>query len=778
MKQRELGTGGYLLRLLPFVVALLFFGCSTPSGSRKGEVEKPAGDILVESIKTAASKNQSTITITSSKPTTHNPSFTLKTPPRICLDVNGVPTDDLPKKIDVGDGLISRIIIQDTKPGITRVVVELSKKDLSYGVATKGPNIVLRVTPPPKEAAAAKKLPDVEPPLPSTIHLLGIDITPFEGGRSRMTIITDKKAPYKVEMGGAKKLTLKLEKTSVAPLLLDQLASMPSKGAVDGIRALYSTKDHRVTLGITLSRMIPYHVTQEGQNIRIDFAAAPQKPVQVARKPAPVEVRLAAPAQPSEKAETRAETYETVSKDYAGEKMSFDFVDTDIRNILQLIADVADINIVWGSDVEGKVSMRLDNVPWDQALEMVLRPNGLTYQIEDDILWVVPKDTIEEMQTKERTRKSALLAQKRVQGIFEPKILEYLIIKHRKAEDIYALLMGDPGATPPIPGVLDIESSETSDKEKGGEEEGKESKVTATDLFLTYDSGTNMIIANGVRSKVEKVRELIAKLDVPEKQVLIEARVVEATTGFTRDLGVRWRSLDGTRPGFEREWYDAGSNSWGGGEFSTNAPTGWSPTIGLALGWLTNGGLGTIALDASLALGESDNKAHVISAPKVMTINGGKAVISRGTVEYFAIKPLDTIDIKEIPALLSLTVSPTVSADNSHITMLVEVTDNRRLPAQTRTVGADTSETPPGRTEKSITTNLMVRTGDTIVIGGIYQEDKETTEDGVPWLKEVPLLGWLFKAERRREGKVELLIFLTPTVVTTPESRMAQKGEA
>jgi len=297
-------------------------------------------------------------------------------------------------------------------------------------------------------------------------------------------------------------------------------------------------------------------------------------------------------------------------------------------------------------------------------------------------------------------------------------------------------------------------------------------------LFLTYDSGTNMIIANGVRSKVEKVRELIAKLDVPEKQVLIEARVVEATTGFTRDLGVRWRSLDGTRPGFEREWYDAGSNSWGGGEFSTNAPTGWSPTIGLALGWLTNGGLGTIALDASLALGESDNKAHVISAPKVMTINGGKAVISRGTVEYFAIKTLDTIDIKEIPALLSLTVSPTVSADNSHITMLVEVTDNRRLPAQTRTVGADTSETPPGRTEKSITTNLMVRTGDTIVIGGIYQEDKETTEDGVPWLKEVPLLGWLFKAERRREGKVELLIFLTPTVVTTPESRMAQKGEA
>jgi type IV pilus assembly protein PilQ len=297
------------------------------------------------------------------------------------------------------------------------------------------------------------------------------------------------------------------------------------------------------------------------------------------------------------------------------------------------------------------------------------------------------------------------------------------------------------------------------------------------DIYLTYDSGTNMIIVNGVRSKVEKVKELIAKLDVPEKQVLIEARIVEAVTGFTRDLGVRWRSLDGTRPGFKREWYNTGSNSWGGGEFSTNKPTGWSPTIGLALGWLTNGGLGIISLDASLALAESDNKVHIISAPKVMTINGGKAVISRGTVEYFPIVSRDTVDIKEIPALLSLEVTPTVSADNSHITMLVEVEDNRRLPGEIRTVGESVFETPPGRAEKKITTNLMVRTGDTIVIGGIYQEERETTEAGVPWLKDVPLLGWLFKAERDDHLKVELLIFLTPTVVTTPEVDMAQKGQ-
>jgi type IV pilus assembly protein PilQ len=414
--------------------------------------------------------------------------------------------------------------------------------------------------------------------------------------------------------------------------------------------------------------------------------------------------------------------------------------------------------------------MRLDNVPWDQALEMVLRPNDLTYQIENDVLWVVPKATLVDMEIKERNRKSALLSQKRVQGIFEPKILEYMIIKHRKAEDIFRMLVGDPTAVPPLPGVLDVEVGEAKEKEKGEEEEGKETKIVTMDIYLTYDAGTNMIIVNGVRSKVEKVKELIAKLDVPEKQVMIEARVVEAETGFTRDLGIQWRSLDGENPGFEREWYNTGSNSWGGGEFSTNAPSGWKPTIGLALGWLTDGGLGTLALDASLALGESENKIHIISAPKVLTLNGQEAVIKRGEVAYKEIRTLDTIDVREMTAALSLSVTPTVSADNSHVTLLVKVTDDRLIPG--------TSDNPyPGKREKVIETKLMVRTGETIVIGGIYYESKSTVEDGVPWLKDVPILGWLFKAERKETTKVELLIFLTPTVVTTPEVDMAKKGQ-
>ena len=152
-----------------------------------------------------------------------------------------------------------------------------------------------------------------------------------------------------------------------------------------------------------------------------------------------------------------------------------------------------------------------------------------------------------------------------------------------------------------------------------------------------------------------------------------------------------------------------------------------------------------------------------------MIVNGEEAFIERGTVRYYPISTLDTIDIKEIPAILSLKVTPTVSADNQHITMVVEVTDDRDLPAEEGRPlpGGGTADQQPGRVTKKITTTLMVKTGDTVVIGGIYQSKDTTLDSGVPWVKDIPFLGWLFKAQADESEKVELLIFLTPTVVET-----------
>jgi len=623
---------------------------------------------------------------------------------------------------------------------------------------------------PPQAAAPA-------PEASSLPQVLNVGVTQRPGNRTRLTVAADKEMDYDVRLDGTS-LTVDLKNGAIQPDLMKRLESEPSEGAVQRVQAFYSARDRSVSLKVTLRRLTPYHITREGTQLHIDFdpieaptasRPAPERalPSPRAQAPGPMPSRqpVTAPSKPpsptAKENQNRAGLFEATSRQYAGQRMSFDFVDSDIRNILQLISEVAGINIVWGSDVEGKISMKLDNIPWDQALEMILRPNGLTYQIEDDVIWVVPKEKLRDLEIKEGKRKGALMAAKRLQGVFEAKIVEFITIRHRKASDIFKMLVGDKNAVPPIPPALDIEAAESEETEEGEEEKGKKVKIATMDLYLSFDSGTNTIIANGVRAKVDKVKELIAKLDVAEKQVLIEARIVEATTDFTRNLGVEWQT------GFKADWINTGSSSTGATSFTTNAPANWISNIGLTFGWLTGGGLGAISLDAKLALGETDKKAHIISAPKVLTVNGGEAFISRGTIEYFPVSTLDTIDYKEIPALLSLKVNPTVSADNSHVTMEVEVTDDKAQAATKKTSSGagEETESPPGRTTKSIKSTLMVRTGDTVVIGGIFQKEEDVTDSGIPWVKDIPLLGWLFKAQYDIRKRTELLIFLTPSVV-------------
>lgn len=771
---------------------ILMNACASTPDSPEAEGE---AEVVIESIDYASTSEQATVKMTTSAKTEHKEPFSLLQPPRIYVNIKGVAAGDLPTLLKCGEGLIREIRIGKRLGGYTQIVVYLRHANYVSSLRTQGREMTLTVEAadqaPPRQAQAPE-------PVPS--GGLDVKVTERRGNRTRLTVDTGDTVDYDVKLD-RRTLLIELRNGRINPALLKEVESEYAQGAVARIDAFYAPGDQNVTLRVALRELVPYHLTQKEGMLHVDFdalrkksatesapppaaaVAPPEKPVARIQVPPPPSDQKQAAAKPStrksgaaraDSGTSRAKLFEDTARQYAGERMSFDFVDTDIRNILKLIAEVANINIVWGTDVEGKISMRLDNVPWDQALEMILRPNGLSYQIEDDVLWVVPRQRLVDMEISEKKRKGALLAQKRLQGIFEAKIVEFITIKHRKAEDIFKMLVGDPDADPPIHPVLDIEAAESEEAEEGEEEEGKKIKIATKDLYLSYDSGTNTIIANGVRAKVDKVKQLIGKLDIAEKQVMIEARIVEATTKFTRDLGIQWQSLDGDQAGIRREWYNAGASFDGEGVFSTNAPGGWSPNIGLAFGWLTDGGLGSLALDASLALGESDGLAHVISAPKVLTVNGGEAYISRGEVQYFQIATQDTIGVEEVEAVLSLKVEPTVSADNSHVTMVVEVTDEKPVPAtQTSSQqGGLQEETPPGRTEKKITSTLIVRAGETVVMGGIYQTDESTSDSGVPWIKDIPLLGWLFKAQHQTRNRTELLIFITPSVVN-PERRGA-----
>ncbi len=773
-------TLSFWLSLLGFLMC----SCSTPSATQV--TDKTGRQGTLEAIEITATPEKTTIIMTAPGVKADRKAYTLTDPPRICVDMQGKPVEDLPRQSNLEEGPVEKIMIQDRGPGHTGMVVYVRPEEYKYRLTPGEDKILLTVTPlGPEKFTAAKPVSPVQGDAPPP-KLLNMAVIERPDNRTRLSIDIDPQIEHNIKPDG-NLLLIDLKGAVVTPQGLKSLEIDPAGGAIESIRAVYSPQDSTVRLKVVLRAPAPYHVTREDTLLMVDFDAmldGSLTPPTSAPVTQPAVIRPTAPKPPAKPAprksgnsqlstrenrgvsneKSRAELSEATSKEYAGQKMSFDFVDTDIRNILKLLAEVANLNIVWGTDVEGKISMRLDNVPWDQALEMVLKPNGLTYQIEDEVLWVVPRAKLIDMEIAEKKRKGALMAAKRLQGVFEAKVVEFITVRHRPVADIFKMLVGDKNAVPPISPILDIEGAKSQEKEEGEEEEGKNIQIAALDLYLSYDSGTNMIIANGVRAKVDKVKELVHKLDVPEKQVLIEARIVEATTGFTRDLGIQWQSLDGQNAGITRKWYNSSGSAFDG-RFSTNAPANWAPNIGLAFGWLTDGGLGSLALDASLALAEEDQKVNIISAPKVMTVNGGEAFISRGTVEYFSVRTLDTISFEQIPAVLSLKVSPTVSADNSHVTMEVEVTDDKSLPAEQTDTEEGTQESPPGRTEKKITSTLIVKTGDTVVIGGIYQKEERTGDSGIPFLKDIPLLGWLFKAERKERGQTELLIFLTPTVV-------------
>jgi type IV pilus assembly protein PilQ len=290
---------------------------------------------------------------------------------------------------------------------------------------------------------------------------------------------------------------------------------------------------------------------------------------------------------------------------------------------------------------------------------------------------------------------------------------------------------------------------------------------------LSTDSRTNTIILTDIASNVQIAKGIVRQFDTPVKQVMIEARIVDATDDFIRDLGIKWdqfqiqRRSDTTVPWTTMDALDtipANPVTPGGTgttfptpgklnspTFTSNAPSDWAPNLGLVFSTLSGSGLTATVLNAKLALAESEGKTKIISAPKVIAMNGQAATISRG--DSIIIPATENVASTTIDATLSLEVTPTVSYNN-FITMDVKVTD-------------DTAPTVNRIRKKAVNTKLMIKNGDTVVIGGIFTENNSVDESGIPGLRRLPILGWLFKAQRTTNTKTELLIFLTPSVVAS-----------
>ena len=665
------------------------------------------------------------------------------------------------------------------EPALTRVVIALvlplehdivaMNEQIQIVLSPKKP--VLPATaagtaPPPATKAVEPSPPPAEPKEPRIFfdgksagsQVLGIDFTMLDQGKSRVTITTDKKVEYDLDRKGAKSLTLKLPKTTIPPTILREIDSSQFQGVVERIRPSYSSAEKQVSVAILLKEMVPYHVGQNEKGIRIDFAPTSIKPVeknlvpvQLAQAPAagtrPPAAAAAIPGMPRK--EPLDPLLGAPPKPYEGAPMTMDFVNADVTNILRLIGEISNLNIVWGPEVRGTVSMRLKNVPWDQALDLVLANNSLAKREDGNVIWVTTKAQMTQYEAEERRKREDRdrdvddrIKREKAAEKKEEMNTAYLTVNYKDVNNIRDI----------------IDRTVRS-------EAGK----------ITVDSQTKTIIYFDRVSKLEEAKVLKERLDQPTPQVMIEARIIEANTSFARSLGVNWSGEMQYRKNQQTSWN--GTPAWAVDNVPASYPpgsklynptfnTGFSSTVfpaanlGVSFTKLSRGLLTGTQLDAFLALSESEGKTRTLSAPKIVTRDTVKATIQQGTK---IVIPAGTDSngnktYQQVDASLKLEVKPLITPNNMVI-MEVVVKDDQ--PDYANALG----ENVPINT-KEASTSMMVGSGDTVVIGGIYKESDGNNVEGIPGLNKIPLLGWLFKAQTNSTRRVELLIFITPTVMT------------
>lgn len=413
-------------------------------------------------------------------------------------------------------------------------------------------------------------------------------------------------------------------------------------------------------------------------------------------------------------------------KDYQGKPMSLNFQDISIRQVLQIIAQYNNFNLVTSDSVEGNITLRLDGVPWDQALDVVLRMKGLDKRMDGSILMVAPTEELASREARE-------LEVKQKVAELEPLYSEYIQLNYAKAKDFSELLKFEGNS---------ILSSRGS---------------------VSVDERTNTLLIKDTAVSIESVRRMIENLDIPVKQVKIESRMVTVRDNVQEDLGIRWgfsdqQNSDGVSGTLE------GANNIANGiipalsdRLNVNLPVA-NPagSIGIHVAKLADGTL----IDLELSALEQENEAEIIASPSITTANQKLARIEQGTeIPYVqaASSGATTVEFKK--AVLSLEVTPQITPDDKIILDLVITQDTRGDTVQTPTGPAVAIDT------QKIRTQVLVDNGQTVVLGGIYQQQIVSSTKKVPLLGDIPYLGYLFQSNSEFNEKKELLIFVTPKIL-------------
>lgn len=456
------------------------------------------------------------------------------------------------------------------------------------------------------------------------------------------------------------------------------------------------------------------------------------------------------------------------AQSYTGKKISLDFQDIEVRRVLQLLADFTGINMVAADTVQGNITLRLKDVPWDQALDIILKTKNLDKRRNGNVIWIAP--VAELIKAEEEEAKAIAQSVK-----LAPLQTEYIQLNYAKAADIEKLITDGKNAS-----GSGNRSNTGSGTDPLGDSVGSLLSPRGT---VSVDPRTNTLIINDTAQKIDQIRSMIDLLDVSVKQVMIEARIVRATTDFTKEMGVKWGILsqgitnnnhllvggsDTTLWNLREPEKDDDTGGW---KYDIERPQNLNVDLGVTSAGASRIAFGLISLsdfmlDLELSALQADGYGEVISTPKVLTADKQNAKVASGTQipyqssEGGGVNAVSTTEF--IDATLSLDVTPSITPDGK-VQMNLNITSD-----------SPGAPTPTGQltiNKNSINTNVLVDNGETVVLGGIFEQQTANQQTKVPFLGDIPYLGRLFRKDIKSDNKRELLIFVTPRIVNDSVSR-------
>lgn len=657
--------------------------------------------VAVQSVSASENAGVTTLRLKLSKPLRALPPINrISNPERLMFDLPGTVNASGARVHTLASAAVKDVNVIQAE-GVTRVVVNLHEA-AQYRLAADGNDLVV-VLGEGQAANTQKKFSELGSAKPNALN--AIDFRRGPAGEGRVVFdLSNSNAPISIKQQGAK-LVVDFQDASIAENLLRRWNVTDFGTPVGGFDIQRSGAGVRMTL--ETQGLWEYNAYQTDTRYVVEVRPVvfdPNKLVQ------------------------------GTTGGYKGDRMSLNFQNIDVRSLLNVIADFTKLNIIAADNVQGMMTIRLQEVPWDQALDLVLQTRNLDMRKNGNVIWIAPRDEIA------KSEREKLEVTKQTNEL-EPLRTESFVLNYTRAEDVVKLLNNDRQP------ILSKRGS------------------------VVVDVRTNQVFAQDIGGKLDEVRKIIAKVDVPVRQVQIEARIVEASDKFSRSIGARLgftsigsKSIFGASEAATR--YLQPGMFTNSGTPSANALNSVNlPASGLDSGAAVStfstvlmNSAGTRFLNLELSALEADGRGKIVSSPSVVTADQEKALIEQGTeLPYLEASASGAATVSFKKANLRLEVTPQITPDGN---VIMSVDINKDAPG-TQTTSGFAIDT------KHIKTKVLVENGGTVVIGGIFSQDERNSVSKVPFLGDLPVIGNVFKTTTRQDTKTELLVFLTPRILET-----------